>query len=127
MHHPRGFIEYRYAARGGYSEIGIPMRLAGKRSFTAVELQPLRVIGKREAPPESIVTEDDVRRFCSMPENREKGSYVIAFTNALVKVEHHGQKERFFDKPFVQGVLATRETAVPEGLAAFTLDGGAYF
>ncbi|HHT26730.1 MAG TPA: hypothetical protein GXZ82_05735 [Firmicutes bacterium] len=124
IHHPRGFNMYLYKARGGYCEIGIPMRLLGNRRFDVVELTPQQVFGKLEAPPESMVTEGDIRRFYSMTENREPGTYVIAYT---VTVVDEGQNMRvYYDEPLIQGVLAEADLAVPAGLQSVTLDGGLY-
>jgi hypothetical protein len=126
MHHPRGFNEYVYNARGGYSEIGVPMRLVGKRRFELVELPPQRVIGKLEAPPESVVTQADQERFYDMPENAEEGTYVIGFTQVLIQSPVADNLWAYFDKPLVQGVLAKPNASAPDGLSEFTLDSGLY-
>jgi hypothetical protein len=40
-------------------ELGNPAHIKGKRKFEVVELLPQRIIGKLEAPPESIVTGEE--------------------------------------------------------------------
>jgi predicted transcriptional regulator YdeE len=127
MHHPRGFNEYRYDARGGYSEIGIPMRRLGRRSCELVELRPMRLLGKLEAPPTSVVTEGDIRRYFDLPENAERGSYYIVYTQVRIRSSSSPKGGwRYFDKPFVQGVRAAEGAAVPDGLSEHAIGGGTY-
>jgi predicted transcriptional regulator YdeE len=118
--HPRAFTAYEYRARGGYTEIGVPMRVKGKLCYEVVELPPQRVIGKLEAPPEAIVMDEEMQRLYRLPENKEPGSYVIGYTVVQRK------SGIYFDKPLIKGVLAEADTPVPEGYAAFQLEGGTY-
>ena len=118
--HPRAFNSYEYNARGGYTEIGVPMRIQGMPTYEAVELPPQRVIGKLEAPPEAIVTDEEMQHFYDLPENKDPGSYVIGYTVVQRK------SGIYFDKPLIKGVLANAETPVPEGLSEFMLEGGRY-
>jgi predicted transcriptional regulator YdeE len=118
--HPRAFNLYVYNARGGYTEIGVPMRVKGRLTYEVVELPPQRVIGKLEAPPESIVTDEEMRCFDSLPANREQGSHVIAYTIVRPKAG------LFHDRPLIKGVLAEPDVDVPQGLSEFWLPGGRY-
>lgn len=119
--HPRGFNEYVYNARGGYVEIGIPMRITGKHTFEVIELPPQRVIGKLEAPPESIITNDEEKRFYTLPENVDKGSCIIAYTSVQTSNECV-----YFDKPLIKGVLVNADAPVSDNLTEFKLEGGKY-
>lgn len=119
--HPRGFNEYVYNARGGYVEIGIPARVVGNYTYEVVELPTQHVIGKLEAPPESIVTEEDKELFYTLPENIEKGSYMIGFT--VVQVSNGNV---YYDKPLIKGVLANADTPFPDNLSELKLESGKY-
>ena len=122
MHHPGPWLDINYlGARGGYVELGNPVQIKGNRKFEPVELLPQRMIGKPEAPPESIVTDEEKKAFYTLPENKEKGSYVIGYTVTIPE-----GKGMYFDRPLVKGVLAADDTPIPEGLWEFYLDGGKY-
>ncbi len=122
MHHPGLWIDLHYPnARGGYVELGNPAHIKGKRKFEVVELLPQRIIGKLEAPPESIVTDEEKNSFYTMPENQEKGSYMIGYT--IIQPSNAGM---YFDKPLVKGVLAKDDTPAPEGYSEFFLEGGKF-
>jgi hypothetical protein len=122
MHHPGPWLDINYlGARGGYVELGNPAQIRGNRKCELVELLPQRVIGKREAPPESVVTDDEKNAFYTLDENKDKGSYVIGYT---IKIPEG--KGMYFDRPLVKGVLADENTPVPEGFSEFYLEGGRY-
>ena len=97
------------------------MRVRGKLTYTEIELPPQRVIGRLEAPPDSVVTDEEMERFYTLPENKERGSYIIAYTTVTIP-----KVGPFYDKPLIKGVLADADTPVPAGLTEFWLTGGKY-
>jgi hypothetical protein len=78
------------------------------------------VIGKEEAPPESFVTGAEIRAFPDLEAILRKGSYVMAF-----RYEIH-RKMWYFQKPVIKGVEAAPAATAPEGMRAYTLEGGKY-
>lgn len=125
LDHPRGFNQYVYNARGGYSEIGVPMRIVGERHYDVVELEAQRIIGKLEAPPDCVVTEEDIERFYHLPENAQPGSYWIGFTLAERQTQAN-TGSAFYDKPLIKGVKAMTGARSPEDFCELTLPGGVY-
>lgn len=125
LHHPRGFNQYVYRARGGYSEIGVPTRLYGERIFELVSLPERSIFGKKEAPPESVVTDADKSWFYGFPGNVEPGSYWVAFSQTHIKTESGGDGV-YYDKPLIFGIESALGTSAPDGFAAYALRGGVY-
>lgn len=78
------------------------------------------LLGKEEAPPESVVTDADIQAFYDLDGNVGKGHCVFAF-----HYEIHG-KLWHFQKPVIKGAEVADTTKVPAGLRAYTLEGGKY-
>lgn len=111
--HPRAFNEYYYNARGGYSEIGIPMRPQGEQRFEPVELAPMRVFGKLEDPQNGVTISDaELASYYDIPENDEPGTLVVGFKAA------HINDIMFFAEPLIKGA--------PSAKGEYTLEGGRF-
>lgn len=122
MHHPGPWIDINYlGARGGYIELGNPAMIKGRRIYETVGLTPRRIAGKLEAPPDSIVTDDEKNAFYTLPDNAEKGSYYIGYTITVPD-----GKGMYFNRPLIKGIATAEGAAVPEGLSEFILEGGRY-
>ena len=122
MHHPGLWLDLRYPkARGGYTELGNPAQIMGNRRFEVVELPTQRVIGKLEAPPESVVTDEEKEAFYTLPENSQKGTYMIGYT-----LFRHPTVGTYLDKPLVKGVLCDDHTPPPQGLSVYHLESGKF-
>ncbi|NLF00589.1 MAG: hypothetical protein GX601_06380 [Anaerolineales bacterium] len=122
MHHPGLWLDVRYPhARGGHIELANPAQIVGNRRFEVVELPSQRVIGKLEAPPESIVTDEEKEAFYTLPENSQKGTYMIGYT-----VCEPSKAGVYYDKPLVKGVLCDAGTPPPRGLSEYYLEAGKF-
>ncbi len=118
--HPRAFSTYEYQARGGYTEVVVPVRVRGERHGEVVDLPAQYIIGKLEAPPDSIVTDEDIHTMYNLPANGQQGTYFIAYTLAVTN------QKLYFDKPIIKGITADMAVELPSGYQSFILDAGRY-
>jgi len=121
LNHPRAFLEFHYYCRGGYCTTGGPTRIVGKKTFEVVNLDPKVVFGKMEAPPESIVTDNDINDFYNEKSNSVQGSCAIGFTYTF-----DYPNSPHFDKPIVKGFFPKEGSVLPNDYSRLRLDGGRF-
>lgn len=117
--HPRAFNQYIFPARGGYSEIGVPMRPGGESEFVEVEVAPFPVYAKLEDPLNGQVVPDaEFKGFFDHPANAQPGTLVVGYRVQIF------DGVMLYSEPLVKGFPAGPDQ--PRGFARMELGGGRY-
>ena len=121
FNHPRGFNEYYYRARGGYSEISIPIRTQGTMTYEEVTLNDCRLFAKLEDPINNITVPDtELHSLYNLAFNSQPGSLIVAFKMKVLN------DIPFFSEPLIKGVFASEDVNAPEGFTEIFLKGGKF-